>query len=542
MSAKSLMGATLGYALFSDANLRFPRTAVRLNPGIDIAVTADALVISGPSGRQQLKCGPGKGPQIAHVLQQLIDPVTRQVDLDKMDPRLLALLHAAGALDAMTDEADRLDGFAAFLSGSRDSARRFASGSALQRFVADRTTLIASRGRLDRVALMAAEDGLSVEAAETDSILEAVGLSTDNPLIDRLLDPRISDDYLLALVPEASIDGRKAATAWLIVAIVVNGSIVRLVLRGDRWFRHAPELCPSCCESLIDQVIERAQDHEPGDLEMACALQVQELVHLVAEVNERPADTALATIDGRIRPSNTPVLGYLSGGMACDACTDDTERAEAGALAAYVASTDFAERHVMDPKGHQVHYLASNLAAQGRPRASGVSPAQGPVPAVPAWLRPAVDAVELSVGIRRTDGPKPQRFTASGGNMGSTSALLEIDSTDGPCVFLYDDQHGRFIDTARAEYRELPGAGTGWRIHLIAGIGRLGPKYGQLAYRISLADAGVALASIQAIAQAQGLTPLTEWNEEPSTTEWERVLVGEGRHVATIRFVQEATS
>ena len=48
-------------AILSDANLRFPRGKVRINPGVGIDVTPDALVISGPGGRQLLRCGAEKG-------------------------------------------------------------------------------------------------------------------------------------------------------------------------------------------------------------------------------------------------------------------------------------------------------------------------------------------------------------------------------------------------------------------------------------------------------------------------------------------------
>ena len=148
--ASGFTGTYLEQALFSDANLRFPKGQVRLNPGVGISVTPDALVIAGPAGRQQLKCGEGKAIHVARILQQAVDPETRILDMPAIDNKLLSLLHAAGALEAAGDAepATELDAFSGFLAGTRDSARRFASADELSHMVAGRTIRIAATGDL----------------------------------------------------------------------------------------------------------------------------------------------------------------------------------------------------------------------------------------------------------------------------------------------------------------------------------------------------------------------------------------------------------
>lgn len=554
MAASGFTGTFLEQALFSDANLRFPKGRVRLNPGVQISVTPDALLISGPAGRQQLKCGEGKAAIVARLLRQSIDSTTRIVDIEALDNKLLSLLHAAGALEAASGEVrnDRLDAFSGFLAGTRDSARRFSSGDELSEFVDGRRVSFAATPRLREIQAATALDGVAVRDLETDVLLASVGFDVSNPLIDRLLDPRVSDDYSLALVEEAVVHGRKVAPSWLIVSVVVRNNLVRLVLRGDRWFRHAPDLCETCCHGLIDRFVEHASAQPEGDLSLACVLQAQEILNLTAEVNTRPADTSLSLISGNGQAHQSgPLLAYLASGNSCDSCEQDVLVGERTQVMAFTALTDFSERHTIDPKGHQVHYLASNLAAQARPRTTQVISAPPPTAAPgvvdqwseaagPDWLATTLRAVRYGVGIRSRATMKVQRYTASGGNMGSTAALIEVTTATGNAFYLYDDQTCGLLDVATHEApTEPPPAEATARIHLIAGIGRLGPKYGHLAYRISLADVGAALATVQDFASANDLHAAVDWNARPGCS-WEGALIGEGRPVVSISLTKES--
>jgi len=543
--ASGFTGTYLEQALFSDANLRFPKGQVRLNPGVRVAVTPDALVISGPGGRQQLKCGTGKAIQVARILQRAIDPDTHVLDMPAIDNKLLSLLHAAGALEAAGEamSVGELDSFSGFLAGTRDSSRRFASTEELSRMVTGRRVCIAATGDLDLIGEILADETVSIEKSDAETILANLGFEVSNPIVDRLLDPRTSDGYCLTLIEEAAVEGRKLAPSWLVISVAVNNSIVRLVLRGDRWFQNAPDFCETCCHELIDTIVDQAHIENPGDLDMACALQAQEIINLAAEINHRPADTSITLLSGRTPFRDGALLGYLAKG-ACESCKDDVGTRERTQVLAFTALTDFTERHTIDPKGHQVHYLASNLAAQSRPRTKVVPGAyEDPVvrdawmgDAAPDWLTSAVVAIRYSVGVREHNPMKVQRYTASGGNMGSTSALLEVSTDDRSSYYLYDDQRDHFVDVATSAIVATPPAKDGVAtVHLVAGIGRLGPKYGHLAYRISLADAGTALGTVQDYAHAHGVDISVDWNR-PADCDVESALVGEGHPVVAITF------
>lgn len=531
-------------AILSDANLRFPRGKVRINPGVGIDVTPDALVISGPGGRQLLRCGAEKGTLVARLLQHGLDPTTGELDVDTVDNKLLALLHAGGALESVpeTRSSGPLDPLAGYLAGSRDSSRRFGNGQDLNSFVAGQQISVAATGRLRDVVEYLGDSGAVVTERPMDVVFGEVGFAGAHVFADRFLDPRVGDDACVAHIAERVIDGHKVTPGWLVIAAVVHDHILRLALRTDRWFGNAPDLCETCVESIFDQVIDDAANANRTDLRTACALFAQEIADLTAQVNQRPADTALRAISGGGRfEKDVAILETLAQESPCADCHSADGSGHRTQIASYAFVSEFSERHIQDPKGHQAHYLDANLAAQARPRVSAT-----PADTSQSWdghsedpdLAPTLRAIRYAVGIRpASGGPKVSRFTASGGNMGSTAAVLEVPGSAGIRRFLYDDQTDRFVELATGrppiEAPEVVGRPA---IHLIAGIGRLGPKYGHLAYRVSMADAGAALATVQEFARAHGLEAELDWSSGLTGEELSPVLVGEGRPAVTVRL------
>lgn len=552
MSSGAIGASNFGTAILADANLRFPKGSVRLNGGMRIDVTPDALVISGPAGRQMLRCGQAKGPLVASVIRAGLDSENGVLDLNVIDHKVVGLLHAAGAIESVPDgdlpQPQPLEHLEGYLTGSRDSSRRFQNGADLIEFVARQRVHVAAKGNLSTVGELLAGDGVTVVHDDVEAILAMANFDTAHVLTDRLLDPRTSSEYCIALIPEAMIDGHKVAPGWLLIAAELNESLVRIALRTDRWFQSAPNLCDQCCERLIDTTIELAQEQEAGDLSVATALFTQELIDLLAQVNYRPADSSIKAITGIGEGMQTDrsILSWVAQEPPCADCHTDPGRGHRTQVAAFAALTEFAERHIQDPKGHQAHYLIANLAAQGRPRtlssptaayATGWSADDAPV-----WLAPTLEAVRYAVGIREAlDSPKISRYTASGGNMGSTAAIVEVCTPDGEAShYLYNDQGNNLVDVLTGDGPTAEPVSSGRAsIHLIAGIGRLGPKYGDLGYRVAMADVGAALSTILEYARSQGFAADVQWARQLPDSLFSSALVGEGRHAVTVELKQK---
>jgi bacteriocin biosynthesis cyclodehydratase domain-containing protein len=121
------------------------------------------------------------------------------------------------------------------------------------------------------------------------------------------------------------------------------------------------------------------------------------------------------------------------------------------------------------------------------------------------------DILQRTAGKRRPGEPAdPARWTASGGNLGSVE-LYVIASTErcgwpAGTVFRYDDEAHELVVTTRERLPRPGGARTAdYTIILVSAFGRIGYKYGPFSLRLSLLDAGCALAQLSALAALHGL-------------------------------------
>jgi bacteriocin biosynthesis cyclodehydratase domain-containing protein len=127
-------------------------------------------------------------------------------------------------------------------------------------------------------------------------------------------------------------------------------------------------------------------------------------------------------------------------------------------------------------------------------------------------LLPALSRVVRRVAGFRSPSPEStERWTASGGNLGSTEVYVVADEAvfDLPgSVVRYDDLtdeavavHGDRVPVARCvEGTGLPPDGVDAVIVLVAATGRLANKYGWFAHRLAHLDAGCAAVSLAAVA------------------------------------------
>ena len=540
----SVIGAAnFSSAVLADANLRFPNGVLRISPVLSIDATPDSLVISGPSGRQLLRCGAGKGPIVASLIRSALENDTNVIDQSKLDHKIVGLLHAAGAIEASTPvdaEHGLPESLVGYLSGSRDSSRRFASGEQIAAFVSGQEIRVSSDAGPHSLIDHLIQTGIDVVRATPEGLLNGAGFAGESVLTSWFLDHPQLESPFVAQIPEGKLDGEKVAPGWFVVGAEANQHLIRLVLRTDRWSRPAAGICDASVQELFETVLAETMERAPGDLRVAKALVAQEMVDLLGQVNQRPADTTIGSISGLGTLERSSVLlEWLAKETSGQSCCADSDQLASQQLAAYALLSEFSERHIQDPKGHQSHYLDANLAAQAKPRVlptanfrvfeeTGASESMVSV----------FEAVRFSVGIRRgSAGPKVSRFTASGGNMGSTAAVVELPVGFPHRYLLFDDQADRFVCLDLCS-DEVFSSGTEKQavLHLIAGVGRLGAKYGNLAYRISLADAGTALATVLEYCQANRVTvSLREGCALPDGL-ISSSLVGQGRLATSIVF------
>lgn len=212
----------------------------------------------------------------------------------------------------------------------------------------------------------------------------------------------------------------------------------------------------------------------------------------------------------------------------------------------------FPSRHLLDPKGHQMHYRASNLelAHEGKrypgtehiplPERSQLWQTQGETleylpgrstatdsPTQVLDLKCLATLLLLSAGIKYTDGNKAhklQRWCPTGGNLGSVELYAIARNVSGlvPGLYFYQphehalavlSSHGQRapIDALLrqaldpSEDDDLPDA----LIVLTAAHHRVIHKYGAFAYRIINLDAGVALGQMHLAASYLGVAART---------------------------------
>jgi SagB-type dehydrogenase family enzyme len=184
-----------------------------------------------------------------------------------------------------------------------------------------------------------------------------------------------------------------------------------------------------------------------------------------------------------------------------------------------------------DLKAHQMHYKPSNLALQRKSRSWPVAGrADLPVPDLDALDRPwdagtpqapvTVDTLGLllltTAGLRgESHGTKVQRWTASGGNIGSCTAYAVIEDCPGLARGVYG-----YI-SATHELARLSSDVPGWArdapVTLIftGDYRKVAEKYAAFALRIVFLDAGCAQATARVTAATLGVPAsfADEWDD-----------------------------
>lgn len=224
------------------------------------------------------------------------------------------------------------------------------------------------------------------------------------------------------------------------------------------------------------------------------------------------------------------------------AAESDSEIATGAAALMYEEATAFPSRHLLDPKGHQVHYRAASLElgklSKRYPSAEHIAlPPAVDTPPVGETLerltadlnRPPTERLTvarlasllaLTAGIERHDGhtrSRLRRWAPTGGNLGSVELYVAAQTVDGllPGIYFYEPHEhalARIVESRQGlEVESLiaqatPQAeSTDALIVLAAANHRVAHKYGPFSYRIVHLDAGVAMAQMQVAAHGLGL-------------------------------------
>jgi len=227
---------------------------------------------------------------------------------------------------------------------------------------------------------------------------------------------------------------------------------------------------------------------------------------------------------------------------------------------AYEQSVGFPPRDLLNPKDHQHHYKAANLSLQReekRYRSAVLRPlpAQESLPGVnggyletvmdPPVADGCLDVAALTVMLVRTvglrpnpaigmpagDAPKIQRWSPTGGNLGSVQAYVLAASVAGLAAGAYHyqpvehalatlrcpkqqhrDVNSLIVRAAGGQLRAQPAA----VIVLTGAHARVSSKYADFAYRVLFLDAGAASAQLEAVAAGLRLRAVVanRWSDE----------------------------
>ncbi|MGE3508717.1 MAG: SagB family peptide dehydrogenase [Vicinamibacterales bacterium] len=265
-------------------------------------------------------------------------------------------------------------------------------------------------------------------------------------------------------------------------------------------------------------------------------LLVLETVYLLSRIGPLASGAGFTSIDTVTWRSQNLRLVRTPGCPCCRPVQSVPADAPIEPAVRYEDAVAFPPRHLVDPKAHQTHYHVAHVAlARDCKTYPGASirrlapPAELPMPSCDltmlweAAYPPAAGPLELdhvatllllTGGVRhRTSAGKWQRWTATGGNLGSVELYLlarDVRGLECGCYYYDSGQHG---------LARLPGADTQAEVAArlrawMGDNGRLPPallvcgaalrrvyrKYGPFAYRIVHLDAGLATAQLRAVA------------------------------------------
>lgn len=325
--------------------------------------------------------------------------------------------------------------------------------------------------------------------------------------------------------------------AWLSGAPLLRVTLRGSVLCVGPYVRRGSTACLECLTATETDV---PRDRVPNDAhlttQVAAALAARQVHALLSRA-------LVSHLPHHIRRTDTETFETLEYTGAtrpgCRRCSerelDHPRPAPAGAL--YEAAVAIPSREFADIKGHQNHYKPANLALQKKfrtwptcPRVPLTAPALDRLK-VP-WARATVPSasttvteeeisilLKLSVGIQDVLEQRVMRWTAAGGNIGSTHAFLAVRDCEGiePGLYAYLEENHMLARLA-GPVDGIDGDGP-VTIILTGSHGKVAQKYGPFGLRVTLQDGGCALTSLAVAANALGIGIRTrnEWDADRIT-------------------------
>ncbi|GII62071.1 hypothetical protein Skr01_21560 [Sphaerisporangium krabiense] len=346
-----------------------------------------------------------------------------------------------------------------------------------------------------------------------------------DPELIRLLDAELSDS--LTIQPAADVVPRADTT--FVVSLGMAGRelaehcwdknipLLRLRLSGRRAILGPltqPGLSPCLdCQAAEDGLDER--DATAADAGLAVALFARELFALISRA-------VPSTLPIRWRSVDLETLGHAELSAAtrpgCPRCSiAGGPAAERASLAArYEAAVSLPPKAFADIKAHQMHYKPSNIALQSRSKTWPVAPCVAlPVPRPERLADPTpsgkITGEETALllatvaGIQGVNDQRVQRWTASGGNIGSVTAYAAVRDVPGIEPGLY----GYVLSEQRLAWLSpevgAVGGDAPLTMVLTGDFAKVAQKYGPFALRIVLLDSGCAQATAREVGGALGL-------------------------------------
>ncbi|WP_449344373.1 tpaE [Streptomyces narbonensis] len=481
----------------------------RLRRGLSLHHTAEALVVEGTPKKQLLRGAAAR--ELLPRMLPLLDGSRGHEDVAEALGipagtvfKALSLLWTCGLIEEAASPA----------SAARAAAVPDALADFLSRIGDSTGANHAWEEALDRLARA------RVEVFGTGLLAEAARRHLAGSLVDTGTDGDSDGGSGLAPAPgttlavAAGLD--PAASEELAAACAETGTpLIRLALTG-RTAHLGPYVDLAFTPCLACRTAEDATDDRPplpGDAELAAALFARDLFALLSRSTPSPLPSQWRTVDLADLSQQRRSAATRPGCPHCSAAPGDP--VDPPLAARYEAAIAFPPREYADGKAHQAHYKPSNIALQNDektwPVAAAVPLPEPPLASLrspsPALIDDRTAALLLAVtaGRRALLPGRVQRWTASGGNIGSVVAHLVVRDVPGlePGVYGYVASEHRLARLA-ADPGAIPGEAP-LTVVLTGDFTKVAKKYAAFALRIVLLDAGCATATLRSAAAALDL-------------------------------------
>lgn len=538
--AGALTAPAMAGAVAADPQFRVPERP-RWPDGLVIVPVDDGLLVDGGPSRQLLRGSAARSlvPEARRVLDGRRDLPAIAAELglgERAAAQLVALLYTSGLLEDGADgeapDSTARPEVRTYVARLVDSTRVERSGAGvLRRLAAARVHLV---------------DGPGIAASLVDD-LRGLGLGGVTCSADA---QAVHPEATLAIglgpgLDAAALDRtcRGLGIAWIPMEI------------GSATLTMGPRIGPG--ELCLDCVRAATLGRDAEELatqaraQWSLGIVAAELSNALGRIGQRNGPATLRRIQlDTLTEQRVPVPRR----PGCPHCRlDDGAGPRPASLPdRYEQAVAFPSRELLDPKDHQHHYRPANLDKQREakryrsgtrvPLPGADQPAQGSVAASGVRRRPAPASLQLQsladvllrcAGRRRPNeepGLKVQRWSPTGGNLGSVNAYLVVEGVDGlrDGAHHYDGaSHELVALSARgrpgslAAVTDLSGGGSGSCVVVLTGaLERVASKYGPFGYRIVYLDAGCAITQARWTAAGRGL-------ELRAAVRWEDAAVGE---------------